>query len=341
MSLAVLRVDPVGRTRGHAGQGPEGVTAYTFGSEEKLVVTVWTYGASLVEVRGADHHGGSHNLVSRRDSLAEYENGPENSYPGATMGRYARCVASASFPLDGRTVTLSANDGRHHVHGGRIGFDRFVWAAEVVRSESAVGVRMRLDRPDGDEGYPGAVSASTTYWVHDDARLVIEHQAETSAPTIVAMTNHAFWNLWPASMIDEHVLQVGASRFLPLDEELIPRGEPRPVAGTVFDYRRPRRIGSAALDHCFLLDGPAGSASVHHPVSGRTLHLTTDQPGLQVYSGDGLAGRFRRVGLCLQTGALPNSPNRPDFPSSLLDPGEVYRHRTEYAFLLDDRVGDG
>ncbi len=168
--------------------------------------------------------------------------------------------------------------------------------------------------------------------MHNDSQLVIEHWAKTSAPTIVAMTTHAFWNLAGGGPVDDHMVRIGASRYLAVDDELLPRGSPLQVAGTPFDYRRIRRIGSMALDHCFLLDGTPGTALVHDPCSGRTLRLTTDQWGLQVYSGDGLTGRYHRAGLCLQTGALPDSPNRPDFPPSRLDPGHVYRHRTEYAF---------
>jgi aldose 1-epimerase len=296
------------------------------------MVTVWTYGASLIEVRLPGASGRSPNLVSRLRHLREYEDGPAHSYPGATIGRYARCVSAASFPLAGRVVRLSANSGPHHVHGGHIGFDRFVWTAEIVRRESAVGIQLQLERPDGDQGYPGAVTARTTYLVHHNSRLRVEHWARTSAPTIVAMTTHAFWNLAGESRIDDHLLEVEASRYLPVDGDLIPRAPARTVAGTPFDYREQRRLGAARLDHSFLFDGSPGRARLRHPPSGRVLTVTTNQPGLQVYSGDALARPYRRAGLCLQTGALPDSPNRPDLPSSRLDPGQEYLNWTEYAF---------
>ncbi len=327
-----IRREAVGVTRGHEAQGPTAVTAYTLDAGPRLSVTVWTYGATLVEVVVPDRAGRPANVVVRFPDLAAYEQREGNPYLGATLGRFARSVAGSRFRLDGVEHVLAPNFGRHHFHGGPVGFDRFVWDAEAERTADDVAVHLRHASPDGDQGYPGAVEVRTTYRARPDGRLTIAHTATTTASTIVALTNHAYWNLAGTGTIDDHRLRVNASRVVALDDDLVPAGPLEPVAGTALDYRSARRIGGAALDDCFVLDGGDPAAEVHHPATGRRLRLTTDQPGLAIHSADEF--RRPRAGLTLQTGALPDAPNRPDFPPARLDPGTTHRHVAIHDFSV-------
>jgi len=324
-----IRKELVGTTAGHALQDPTAVDAYVLGHSGDLQVAVWTYGATLVEVRTPDRSGRVDNVVIRLPDLRSYEDRSNSHYVGATIGRYARCIADAKFELDGTEFRLDRNAGRHHIHGGTFGFDRFVWKAKAEKESGYPTLRLSLERPDGDQGYPGAVGASVTYQVRE-SRLSLEFRATTTASTVVALCNHAFWNLAGTGTIDNHRLAINARRALMVDEELIPVGSPVEIHGTPFEYSSPRAIGSHRLDHCYVLDDPSWAAEVSDPRSGRVMRLRTDQPGLQVYSGDGFAPR--RAGLCLQTGPWPNSPTHPDYPSSRLDPAETYRHVTTHEF---------
>ena len=309
------------------------VEAFTLANGAGLHVEVWSWGATLVEVRTPGRDGRLANVVLRLPDLATYRDRARNPYVGSTIGRYCRCVADGRLLLNGTRYQLDRNDGRHHVHGGGEGFDRRVWAAEAGRDGDAVAVTFTLDSPDGDQGYPGALRAECTYRVDDADRLTIEYRATTSATTVVGLTNHAFWNLAGHGTVDSHLLRLNADRFVPFDEDLIPLpGPPRPVADGPLDYRRPRVLGSAAIDNFFPLDDPSLAAELHHPDSGRLLRVTTDEPGIGVYTGDGYP--TPRAGICLETGAWPDAPNRPDFPSVVLEPHEVYHRRTTYAFRV-------
>lgn len=320
---------PIGLSSGHDQQGPTPVEAYTL-ETQRLSITVWTYGATLVEVLVPDRYGRSDNVVLRHPDLRLYELGAETGYLGATMGRYARCIRGARFINDGIEYRLDRNWGRHHIHGGRVGFDRFVWKAEPKREPDRVALHLHLESHDGDQGYPGDLAVETIYSVDSYGRLGFEHRATSSKRTVVALTNHAYWNLKADGTINDHQLAINANRLLMVDRELIPTGVPVPIAGTQFDYRSLRSIGTDRLDHCFVLDDPTWAVKLFDPVSGRAMRILTDQPGLQAYSGDGLS--HPRNGLCLQTGTWPDSPNRPDFPSSRLDPGDTYVHRTTHEF---------
>jgi len=331
-----VRREAIGTTTGHAEQGPTAVEAYTLDTEDGLAVTVWTYGATLVEVLVPDRAGRVANVVVRAPDLATQQDRARSCYLGATVGRYARCIAGARFALDGVEHRVDANEGRHHVHGGTLGFDRFVWEADVEEERERLSLRLRLDRPDGDQGYPGALSAETVYRVERGGRLTFEHRATTTAATVVALTNHAAWNLAGAGTVDGHRLAINAGRVLLVDRDVVPVGPPAAVAGTPFDYSTARPIAGERLDHSFVLDDQAWAAELVDPVSGRAMLVRTDQPGLQVYSGEVLPEP--RAGLCLQTGAWPDSPNRPDYPSSRLDPGEVYLHRTTHEFSARARA---
>jgi aldose 1-epimerase len=329
----------VGRTRGHSRQEPRTVDSYTLDNQRGLAVTVWTYGATVVEVRVPDRDGAAANVVVRLPDLDGYQDRARNPYLGATVGRFCRSVAGGGFTLDRVAHRLDRNDGRHQVHGGTFGFDRLVWDAEADRDGDRLRLHLTLASPDGDQGYPGDLLAEADYIVDAEGRLTIEYSATTSAPTVVGLTNHAFWNLAGSGTIDGHLLAVNADRALVFDEELIPvPGPPAAVTGTELDFSSPRRIGGDRLDNCFVLDDPGWTAELSDPHSGRTLLLTTDQPGIGVYSGDFFTSR-PRSGLCLETGALPDAPNRPDFPTARLDPGDRYRHRTVYAFSVRPPAG--
>jgi len=328
-----IRREIVGTAAAAAGQPSTEVSGYTLDTGAGLAVTVWTYGATLVQVRLPDRTGQVANVTRRLPDLAAYQDRGRNPYLGAVLGRFCRCVSGGRFLLDGVEHALDRNDGRHQIHGGPAGFDRFVWDAEAARDGDALAVRLRLRRPDGDQGYPGAVSAQVTYTVSADWRLTLEYRAQATASTVVGLTSHAFWNLAGGGSIDGHRLAINASRRVPLDAELIPLpGPPAAVGGGPLDYRAARALGSARLDDFFVLDYPAWAAELADPVSGRSMRIITDQRGLGVYSGDGLEPA--RTGLSLQASAWPDAPNRADYPSCRLDPGQVYRQRTMHEFGL-------
>ncbi|MFC4585730.1 galactose mutarotase [Sphaerisporangium corydalis] len=322
----------MGTTRGHAGAGPAPVHAYTLDTGHGLAITVWTYGATLVEVLVPDRAGHAANVVVRLPDLAAYEDPAVNAYVGSTVGRYCRCVANGTFTLDGVVHELDRNDGRHHVHGGPLGFDRFVWDAEAETTGDRLVLRLRLDSPDGDQGYPGALTAEARYEVDRHGRLTFGYSATTTASTFAGLTNHAFWNLsGTGGTVDGHLLAVNSARVVGFDPELIPLpGPPRDVTGTALDRRTARPVGDDRLDHFYALGDPGWAADLTHEASGRAMRVVTDQPGMGVYSADHF--RWPRAGICLETGAWPDAPNRQDFPSARLDPGQTYGHRTTHEF---------
>ncbi|ALO99407.1 aldose epimerase [Streptomyces corchorusii] len=330
------RKESVGVTAGHPGQGPRPVDAYELDTGDGLAIVVWTYGATLVEVRVPDRHGRQENVVLRHARLRDYENRRGNPYLGATVGRFCRNIAYGKFTLDGRSYQLDLNDRRHHIHGGSYGFDRVVWDAELTRSADALTLRLRYLSPDGDQGYPGALAAETSYRVEAGGRLTFEHRATTSASTIVGFTNHAYWNLagsGDGGVIDDHRLRLNATHMLPFDDEFLPVAGPVPVHGTAYDFTTARRLGRTRIDNFFTLSDPAWAAEMSDPASGRRMRVVTDQPGIGLYSADRYARS--RAGLCLETGAWPDAANRPEFPSARLDPDGVYTSRTTHHFTVD------
>lgn len=301
-----------------------------------LEAAVLAFGATLQWLRLPGPDGRPVDLVLGFDRVEDYARLP--GAVGATVGRFANRIAHGRFTLNGRTFTLERNqEGRHHLHGGYRGFGLRLWALEV--EEAACAVLLRLLSPDGDGGYPGRLEASCRYALGDDDVLSIEMRATTDAPTPVNLVNHAYWNLAGGGTIDGHRLQLFADRVLETDADTVPTGRILEVAGTALDYRTARRLddlGPPRLDHCFLVPGEGlrSVARLEDPASGRVLELAADQPGVQVYSafkldvpGRGGVHYGPRSGLCLETEALPDAPNQPHFPSAILRPGEVYRHR--------------
>lgn len=321
----------IGVTQGHEGQPPTVVHSYQMTAASGAAATIWTYGAMLVELLVPDHRGELANVVRRLPDLPSYEDRNTNrSYLGAVLGRFARCVAQGRLLVDGRLYQLDRNIGGHHFHGGRLGFDRFVWTADTDLFQDRAVVRLSLQRPDGDQGYPGAVSVSTTYEFFETGDLTICFEGQATSATILGMSSHIFWNLAGHGRVDGHRLCVNAARVVETTSDLIPTGELHEVAGGDLDLAAEPPIGATVWDHCLALEGGAWSARLSDPASGRTMVMSTDQPGLAVYSGERLDPP--RTGLCLQTGPFPDAPNQPTFPSARLDPEQSYLHVTHYQF---------
>jgi aldose 1-epimerase len=337
-------------TRASFGSLPDGtgIDAVTL-ANGRVEVRVITYGGIIVSLRVPDRAG-------RLDALDGYLK--SSPYFGAITGRYANRIAGGRFALEGKTYQLAVNDGPNHLHGGVRGFDKVVWAAETFREPAVAGVRFSRTSPAGEEGYPGNVAVQVSYTLTDHDRLVIDYHATTDAATPINLTHHSYFNLTGGARdILGHELTIEAERFTPVDTMLIPTGELRPVEGTPFDFRRPAAIGARiaddevqlrhgrGYDHNFVLRRPRGglvrAARVVEPATGRTLELSTTEPGLQFYSGNFLDGSItgksgvvyrHRYGFCLEPQHFPDSPNKPQFPSAVLRPGDVYRSQTVFAF---------
>jgi aldose 1-epimerase len=282
------------------------------------------------------------------------------AYFGALIGRYANRIARGRCSVDGRDITLSVNSHGHHLHGGLRGWDQAIWNAEPFDHNHEAGVVFTYTSPDGDEGYPGSVDATVTYTLAADDSFAIEYQATTDSGTILNLTQHTYFNLTAGASPDVlgQELTIDSDRYAPVDEELIPTGELASVEQTPFDFRHPTPIGlriaephtqierGRGYDHNFVLNGQAGTLSpavrARDPLSGRTLEISTTEPGVQFYSGNFLDGTVigkagvrygRRAGFCLETQHFPDSPNHPNFPSTVLRPGQIFRSKTIYRFF--------
>jgi aldose 1-epimerase len=301
---------------------------------EALRARIIDYGGTLMSLEAPDRHGAWADVVLGFDDPERYLG--EHPYFGGTVGRFANRISRGEFSLDGTTYRLACNDGRHHLHGGVRGFERVFWEA----SGNETSVCLRHVSRDGDEGYPGALTATVTYTL-SGSRMEIDYAAEVNASaTVVNLTNHAYFNLAGRGRVDEHFLRIPAERFVEVDEERIPTGELSPLAGTALDFRASRPLGATPIDHTFVL---RDAAELREPRSGRVLRIRTTQPGVQVYTGDLLDGSIEgkqgrrytaRSGLCLEPQHFPDSPNRPHFPSTVLRPGGQYRHRSSYEFMV-------
>ncbi|WP_407177252.1 aldose epimerase family protein [Bradyrhizobium sp. STM 3562] len=319
---------------------------------------VITYGAALQALIAPDAVGHCDDVVLGHDDLAGYVG--ERRFFGATVGRYANRIANARFELDGEMVRLAANNGPHALHGGPNGFDRQLWQITETNEGEQPSVTLTYVSADGEEGYPGRLAVSVMYQLTGPSELSLAFRASTDRPTVVNLTNHSFFNLEGAASgtdILDHGLTIAAERFLAIDPTAIPLPTtPRSVAGTPFDFRKPTAIGARirqdnaqlrngrGYDHNFCLADDRQlrfAARLEAPRSGRVLELFTDQPGLQVYSGNyldgsiaGKQGRLYRQSdaICLEPQVWPDAPNRSDFPSPHLAPGEIYRHHIVYRF---------
>lgn len=338
---------------------PDGreVAAVTLTSATGVSVTVITWGATLQSVILPDRDGRPAEVALGYGDLAGYVSG--NAYFGATVGRFANRIADGRFELDGKTYALPCNDGPNSLHGGTTGFDRQLWTVVAVEDAAVI---MRLISPDGDQGYPGTLTVTARYALDGAGTLTIDYHATTDSPTVVSITNHAYWNLGGegSGSAMGHVVTIAGEHFTPVEETLIPTGERRPVAGTAFDFREPRTVGECigdrgdeqlrfggGYDHNWVVGAASGAvvavATMTDPASGRRFTLGSDQPGLQFYSGNFLDGTIvgkaglpyrRRDALAFEPQRFPDTPNQPDFGSATLRPGESYRNRIVYTFSI-------
>ncbi len=342
------------------GKLPDGREAdlYTLTNANGLQTAITNYGAIVVSLHAPDRDGRLADIVLGYPKLADYLK--DTPYFGAIVGRYGNRIAKGRFTLDGVEHTLATNDGANHLHGGKIGFDKVLWNAESFQNANEVGLRLSYLSADGEEGYPGNLQVTVCYALTNKNELKITYDATTDKPTVVNLTHHGYWNLIGQARGDilEHELMLNADRFTPIDAGLIPTGELRPVKGTPMDFTRPTRIGAhisqddeqlrygLGYDHNFVLnrtgEGLSLAARVYEATTGRVLEVHTTEPGVQFYSGNflngsnvGKGGRAykHRCGFCLETQHFPDSPNKPEFPSVVLRPGQRYQTTTVYRFL--------
>jgi len=331
------------------------IDLYTLINANRVEVKITNYGGIVVSIKVPDRNGTMGDVVLGYDQLDGYlENNP---YFGAIIGRYGNRIAKGRFSLNGIEYTLAQNNGENHLHGGIKGFDKVVWKVKEIHKNDGVGLELRYSSKDGEEGYPGNLTVTVIYMLTKDDELKIEYKAITNKETIVNLTNHSYFNLRGSGDILEHELMIRADYFTPIDDGLIPTGELRPVEGTPMDFHQSNAIGARidqqdeqlafglGYDHNWVLKSQDGSlalaARVLEPSTGRILEVYTSEPGIQFYSGNFLDGTIigkggeiyhKRYGFCLETQHYPDSPNKPQFPSVGLKPGQTYTQTTIYKF---------
>lgn len=357
-----LAAEATQQSAGTLADGTE-VTEITLTGENGVSVSILTLGATLHEFMVPDRDGNVADIAVSYGDVSDYEKAP--NYWGATIGRYANRIDGGTFTLDGKTYQLTQNDGANSLHGGGSAWDVRNWTVESVKSGPNASVRLTLQSPDGENGYPGAVNAAVTYFLDDAGSLRIEFDATTNKPTIINMTNHALFNMAGEGAPEGamgNVLTIPASHYTPVNENLIPTGELRPVEGSVFDFRagkplhdglrdgtNPQIVVGRGFDHNFALDKgvtaePEMAARLEDPASGRVLEVLTTEPGLQLYTGNFLDGTYigknshvyrMGDGIALEPQKFPNAPNQPEFVSPRVDPGKPYRHVMIYRVSVD------
>jgi len=335
---------------------------YTLTNRKGMVVSITNFGATIVSIKVPDRAGKVDDVTLGFDTPKEYEDG--KSYFGATVGRYGNRIANGEFVLDGKTYTLPKNDGPNTLHGGTIGFNKRIWTAKEVPSKEGAAMQFTYVSPDGEEGFPGTLTATVVFTLYKDKNeLKIDYSASTDKPTVVNLTNHSYFDLAGqnhGNILDE-IMQINATRFTPVSATLIPTGELREVKDTPFDFTHPTVIGARidgsdeqlkfghGYDHNWVLDRKAGSSNLivaaiaHDPNSGRVLEVLTTEPGVQFYTGNFLDGTAKgkggyayphRSAFCLETQHFPDSPNHPNFPSTTLLPGKEYSSTTIFRFSV-------
>ena len=334
------------------------VFLFTINNKDGSLLQLTNFGAAVVALKVPDKKGKIENVVLGFDSINKYES--IRGFYGATVGRYGNRIDAGKFSLNGKEYLLATNEGPNHLHGGIKGFDRVVWDYEIINSPSP-SVKFSYLSPDGEEGYPGNFNVAVLYSFNDEHELIIEYEMTTDKPTVKNVTNHSYFNL--SGDVDEnilnHTLVLHADRFLPVDENLIPTGELRSVEGTPMDFTIGNEIGNrienddeqllrgGGYDHCWVLsdssDGLKLAAEVFEPNSGRLMKVYTTEPAIQFYSGNFMDGSHSgregqpyayRYAMCLETQHYPDSPNHPEFPSTVLDSGKVYSSKTIYSFSV-------
>jgi aldose 1-epimerase len=341
------------------GQLPDGraVDLFTLTNSKGMVAKITNYGGIVVSLTAPDRAGHLDDVVLGYDDLGGYI--AKSPYFGALIGRYGNRIAGAQLTLDGKTYALTPNEGPNQLHGGRVGFDKVLWDAKPITAKDSVSLELHYLSKDGEEGYPGNLSATVTYTLTNDDELKIDYVATTDKTTVVNLTHHGYFNLDGAGSGDilGEELEINADRFTPVRRGLIPTGELRSVKGTPFDFTKATAIGArigskdeqltigGGYDHNWVLNrtgaGLSLAAKLISPKTGRVMEVLTTEPGLQFYSGNFLDGSIKgqggkayghRSGLCLETQHFPDSPNEPSFPSTVLKPGATYRTTTVYRF---------
>lgn len=335
------------------GQTPEGkkIDLYTLTNPSGLKVRIMNYGAVLVSLEVPDRDGKLADITLGYDSLEGYIKA--SPYFGAIVGRYANRIAKGKFTLNGVEYQLATNNGENHLHGGVKGFDKVVWNAREVETKEGVGVKLTYLSKDGEEGYPGNLTCTVIYTLTKNNELKINYEAETDKATPINLTHHSYFNLAGQGRCDilGHELMLNADRYTPVDESLIPTGEIKGVKDSSMDFTHPMPIGSridqvpGGYDHNYVLNSGGGwlrlAAKVYEPTSGRVMEIYTTEPGSQFYSGNFLDGSItgksgklynKHYAFCLETQHFPDSPNKPNFPSVILKPGEKYMQVTVYKF---------
>lgn len=350
-------------TRQVWGKMPDGrpVHVYALENGRGMTMRVTDFGCRILTLTAPDRDGRFADVVLGFDRLDEYLE--DRAFFGGVVGRFGNRIAAGRFTLDGKAYTLATNNAPAgapcHLHGGNTGYDRVLWESEGLKEDGRVGVRFRYVSRDGEEGYPGNLNVTVTYWLTTDNAVHFEYEATTDAPTPVNLTQHSYFNLagHDGGSILNHRLMIAADHITPVDKGLIPTGELLPVAGSPFDFTEPTPIGKnvdadheqirfgLGYDHNFVVrdwDGKLRQAvTVYEPQSGRLMEVFSTEPGIQFYSGNFLDGSKtgkgghayqHRSGFCMETQHFPDSPNQPAFPSTILRPEEVYRHTAVYRF---------
>jgi aldose 1-epimerase len=332
------------------------ITLYTLTNSHGVEISAMNYGGIILSIRVPDRKGQIADIVLGHDTLDGYV--PNPPFLGAIVGRYANRIAGGTFTLDGKTYNLPKNDGPNTLHGGvDKTFNKVVWDGEPLKNKT--GVAFTYLSKDGDDGFPGNLKVTVTYTLSESSELLIDYKATTDKATPINLSQHSYFNLAGEGTSDilNHELMLNADRFTPVDKNLIPTGELRPVKGTPFDFTTSTRVGARiddtydqlvlghGYDHNFVInrkgEGLTLAARVYEPTSGRVMEVSTTQPGVQFYTGNFLDGTItgkqghvykRRYGLCLETQHFPDSPNHPDFPNTILKPGETFHSQTVFKF---------
>mgnify|MGYP006277647317 CR=1 FL=1 len=337
------------------GSLPDGrvITKFELSNMNGISAEIINYGGILVALNLPDQHNKVNNVCLGFDSLDGYLS--THPYFGCIVGRVANRISKAAFKLKDTTYSLAQNHGQHHLHGGQEGFDKKVWNAEPFESEDVSGVTLKYKSEDGEEGYPGELDVTVVYSLNDEDELTINYKAETDEATPLNLTNHAYWNFTGAGSgkIYDHMLQLFADKYLEVDDDLIPTGRILNVNGTPLDFRTTKKIGrdieaAGGYDHCFVLessdeDDLVKAARVLDPGTGRGMEVWTSKPGVQFYTGnflDGIKGAGGAVytqhdAFCLETQYFPDAVNKPQFPSIILEPGDIYHHITVHRFFTN------
>jgi aldose 1-epimerase len=358
--IALLAATGLGVCHAQIQPSPDPDAQFDLKNANGMEVRLASYGARITSIKVPDRNGQFADVVLGFDTIEPYRTSVKKPYLGVTLGRYAGRIAHGRFTLDGVEHVLAQNNGPNHNHGGVTGFDKVVWEAKQIPN----GVEFHRTSPDGEEGYPGSLDVRVTYTLTDNDELIIEYKATTDRATPVNLSNHSYFNLAGegSETVLDHELMINADEMLPIDKTSIPIGKIVPVADTPFDFRHPKQIGrdidqadeqlahGSGYDHTFVLHpntggSPEPAATLYEKNSGRMLQVFTDQPGLQLYTANfldgsliGKSGRpyLKRSALCLETQHFPDSPNQPQFPSTILRPGEIYQTRTTYKFSVSD-----